>query len=751
LQEFFIRMLRSFFIFILLATYCLAGFSQAGNPPVHQIHKAEGKIQLDGIPDEESWAHSDSASGFWMSVPYDTAIAATRTVARMTYDDKNIYVSAVCYDDLPDRSFVIQSLKRDYSYPVSDGFGIYLDPFCDQTNGFAFTCNPFGVQREGLLANGGYFGVSTDWDNRWFVETHMDKDRWTLEMAIPFKSIRYNKGTTKWMVNFSRNNLKRNEGSAWSRVPRTYNIASLFHTGELIWDAPPQKTGANVSIIPYLIASSAKDYTIKKGTDKFDGGGDAKIIVSSSLNLDLTVNPDFSQVEVDRQQTNLSRFSLFFPEKRNFFIENSDLFGAFGFDKMRPFFSRNIGLYQGSTIPIYGGARLSGKINKRWRIGMMDMQTKESVTLHQPGYNFGVMALQYNLLGKSTISALLLNRESYVDGKLKPGAYQRLGGIEFNYASKDNLLNGKVFYHHILDSISGDDKSAAGIYSIYKSTNWTYEFTGDFSGNNFNPVVGYLGYDNGALHVQPRIAYSIYPDSKKLIYHGPEVFVSQYWSSAIPEGKLSRYYVGKPLDGQYRFGYFVKWRNTAIATMYLSSWYTYLRRPYDPGGGVNKPKLPAGTSYNYADAYLNFTSDFRKKMNYQLTADYGSYFNGDKWTWIGTLNLRVQPIAILSAVVERDEIRLPAPYSNGYLTLIGPKFEFAFTRSIFFTAFLQYNSQISNLNINTRFQWRFAPMSDLFVVYTDNYFAPDPSAVSDMKFGVKNRGVVLKLNYWFTL
>ena len=161
----------------------------------------------------------------------------------MTYDDDFIYVSAVCYDDLPEKPYIIQSLKRDYSYPVSDGIGVYFDPFNDKTNGFAFTCNPFGVQREGLLANSGFFGVSTDWDNRWFVETRREAGAWKAEIAIPFKSLRYNDGVKQWRVNFSRNNLKRNEGSAWSPVPRVYNIASLLHTGLLVWDQPPKKPG----------------------------------------------------------------------------------------------------------------------------------------------------------------------------------------------------------------------------------------------------------------------------------------------------------------------------------------------------------------------------------------------------------------------------------------------------------------------------------------------------------------------------
>ena len=212
-----------------------------------------------------------------------------------------------------------------------------------------------GVQREGLLSNGGGQGVTTIWDNKWTSEVKQFEDKWIVEMAIPFKSLRFKSGVDTWRINFSRNDLKRNENSVWSPVPRNFNVASLAFTGKLKFDEPKKKTSSNISIIPYVTAGVSQDYlTQTKEQYTYNGGLDAKIALSSSLNLDLTINPDFSQVEVDRQVTNLSRFSIFFPERRNFFIENSDLFERFGFRQIRPFFSRNIGLYKGQIVPILG-------------------------------------------------------------------------------------------------------------------------------------------------------------------------------------------------------------------------------------------------------------------------------------------------------------------------------------------------------------------------------------------------------------
>ncbi|MFT5279851.1 MAG: hypothetical protein ACI9P8_001490, partial [Bacteroidia bacterium] len=368
-----------------------------------RIKKAQGKITLDGILNEADWKSADVAEKFEQTFPFDSSQAETRTDVMLTYDDKNLYIAAICFDEI-DGKYVIQSLKRDFSFPVSDAFAVFIDPFDDGANGFSFSVNPLGVQREGTVENGGGFGVTTAWDNRWFSEVKVEDGKWIVEMKIPFKSIRYNSDISEWGINFARNDLKRNESSTWSWVQRGQNVANLAYTGKLLWDAPPKKAGANVSIIPYGIVGVNHDYEVEKKTEvPWNLGLDAKIAVTSSLNLDLTIRPDFSQVEVDRQVTNLSRFSLFFPEQRQFFIENNDLFARFGFSKIRPFFSRRIGLNGGQIVPILGGFRLSGKVNKNWRIGFMSMQTEGGVPQGSNSENFTVAAVQRRVFKRSNI------------------------------------------------------------------------------------------------------------------------------------------------------------------------------------------------------------------------------------------------------------------------------------------------------------------------------------------------------------
>jgi hypothetical protein len=202
---------------------------------------------------------------------------------------------------------------------------------------------PFGVQREELVENGSNFGVNISWDNKWFSAVKQYADKWVAKMAIPFKTLRFKAGISIWGVNFSRNDLSINENSCWAPVPRNFSVSTLAFTGSLNWDAPPEPSGFNAAFIPFATKRWAQNYLDDaKPQYTVAGGADAKIAVTSSLNLDLTVNPDFSQVEVDVQITNLDRFSLFFPERRNFFIENNDLFATFGFSRIRPFFSEKL-------------------------------------------------------------------------------------------------------------------------------------------------------------------------------------------------------------------------------------------------------------------------------------------------------------------------------------------------------------------------------------------------------------------------
>ena len=286
-------------------------------------------------------------------------------------------------------------------------FLLFIDPFNDLTNGFSFGANAAGAQWDGTMYEGGK--VDLNWDNKWISNVKNYDDKWIFEMAIPFSSIRYKNGINKWGINFSRNDLRTSEKSSWAPMPRQFPTASLAYTGNIIWDEPPPPTDANISLIPYVLGGISKDYENKTQqiTEK-KLGWMPKIAINSSLNLDLTVNPDFSQVEIDQQVTNLDRYELFFPEKRQFFLENGDLFANFGYASIRPFFSRSIGL----GVPINFGARLSGKPDKNWRIGAMDMQTGSVDSTGLPAQNFTVASVQRKVFSRSNIGFIFINKQS---------------------------------------------------------------------------------------------------------------------------------------------------------------------------------------------------------------------------------------------------------------------------------------------------------------------------------------------------
>jgi hypothetical protein len=731
-----------FFISILF----LAIFFQLKAQNSLQIKKATSPIIIDGELNEQDWRNADKANNFQQSYPADSLKATTKTEVMLTFDDENIYVAAICYDDIPNKKYVIQSLKRDFSFPVSDAFAIFIDPFNDKVNGFSFAVNPFGVQREGLIQGGGSYGVTTNWDNKWFSEVKRYADKWIVEMKIPFKTIRYNSELSTWGINFSRNDLKRNETSVWNPVPLQYNVASLAFTGTLNWAETPNKAGTNISLIPYTIGSYNEDFINDDKSHKFNGGFDAKIAVTSSLNLDLTVNPDFSQVEVDRQITNLSRFSLFFPEKRQFFIENSDLFSRFGFRQIRPFFSRRIGLDNGKSIPILGGARLSGKLNKNWRIGLMNMQTEgvseTSETTAIKAENFSVAALQRTIGKRSSFDMIFVNRQGTINQNIDYADYNRIIGGDFNLRTGNNKLIGKAFFHKAFSPNIKNNDYAHASFLMYNTKNIRAEWNHEYVGENYRVDVGFVPrisqYNtntseivyNSYWRLEDSFDYYFYIKSKKIrnIQWGNDY--SEYFNKDL-----------KSIDRTLNIDIKLNYNNRSKLRVFGKQNKIVLPFPTDITFSENTP-LDSGL-YTYYESGISYTSSKFKLFNYELAINFGEYYIGHRLNTNLLINYRLQPWGNFGLSIDQNKITMPNGYNDVSIWLVGPKLEFSFTKKLFFTTFIQYNTQIENVNINARFQYRFKPMSDLYIVYTDNYNSPN--------LAIKNRALVVKFVYWINI
>jgi hypothetical protein len=725
--------MRIFILFLLVTFFSsLTLHAQKKNEAFQlAIKSASSPVQIDGIMDEVSWHEADVATDFFMVLPMDTSMANVKTEVRMTYDDHNLYLIATCFHLLPGRYFV-ESLRRDFVFGKNDNFLLFMDTFDDQTNGFSFGANAAGAQWDGLMYEGGKVDLS--WDNKWTSAVKKDDEKWIFEAAIPFKTIRYKKGITKWGINFSRLDLKTTEKSSWAPVPRQFPTASLAYTGILVWDQPPPQAGSNISVIPYVLGGTSKDYKENTSTAyKKEIGVDAKIAVTSSLNLDLTINPDFSQVEVDRQVTNLDRFELFFPERRQFFLENGDLFANFGYATIRPFFSRRIGL----GTPIEYGARFSGKLDKNWRIGAMNMQTGKVSENYLPRQNFAVLALQRRIFSRSNIGIIFIDKESLnykpSDNPTLPvySKFNRNLGLEYNLASSNNLWTGKALFLKSFNPQKRDNELAHAANLQYASRRLTVSWQHEYVGENYTAEAGYVPRKD-FIKLNPQVAYLFFPRSKNVLSHGPKVSSTYFFNNSFRE-----------TDNESFLAYTITFRQQSIFTGWIAHNYVQLLQPFDPtNSGLDS--LQVGTEHWWNSFGTDFISKPQSIFTYTFSTRYGGYYeNGTRLNLSGEVGYRLQPYLSFALGFNYNDIRLPHPWNNKTFWLIGPRLDVTMTNKLFFTAFAQYNEQQDNVNLNTRIQWRYKPASDLFIVYTDNYFPEN--------FGVKNRAIVVKFTYWWNI
>lgn len=740
-----LRLLSAFACCIIPASllYKPAFAQTASEPRNYAIQQNSEKILIDGLDTELSWQNAVSQSGFTQHFPSDTLPARYQTYVKMSYDDQALYIFARCKRD-SSRKYVVATLRRDFSPDASDYFGIIIEPYQDYTNGFRFLVNAFGAQEESLLASGGNYNDEPRWDCKWQAAVKRSPSEWTAEIRIPFTSLRYRPKNQQWRINFIRNDASLNERSVWNPIPMAYREFSLAYTGTLSWQAHSPKPGLNFSLIPYALGGYTADKQQSSYGWKWNLGGDLKFSITPSLNLDITINPDFSQVDVDRQVTNLSRFDLYFPEQRLFFIENSDLFARFGFSKIRPFFSRRIGLYQGRQIPILAGIRLSGKLDDNWRIGFMSVQTAGLKSLHKSPENYISLAIQRKVFKRSALGFIFVNRQGFKGSRPDAANYNRIAGLDLDYANKDNTLTGKFFFHHSFQPGPLHDAYAHASYLSYRTLRWGLMWNHEYVGRNYNAdSLGFVPRQNiydaqkkeirkmAYWRLEPSVTHYWYPKRNRHIFR---YSAGLYWNF-YADGRFAA------TDVTYNPYFDIMFRDNSVFSVGYNENFSRLFFPTDVlGRGESSTFLQPGP-YRYRNAYLSYTSNARKILYGEASLQAGSFFSGELYTLSMGFNYRAQPWGIFSITASYDHLRLPGMSNAQTLLLAGPRIEINPVRSLFFTLFTQYNTQAGNLNVYSRLQWRYAPMSDLFLVYTDNYASDG--------FINKNRGIVLKLVYWF--
>ncbi|MBZ5560624.1 MAG: carbohydrate binding family 9 domain-containing protein, partial [Acidobacteriia bacterium] len=486
--------------------------------------ETQDAITLDGVLNEEVWRRAPAAADFVQAEPHEGQPASERTEVRVVFDRDALYLGVRCFDATPS-ALIVNDIRKDFTPGEQDSFEVLLDTFADRRNGFVFVVNPAGAKSDTQIANEGR-DVNTSWDAVWAVATTRDAEGWTAEIRIPFKTLRFEPGTNHlWGVNFSRRIRRKNEVDYWSAVPRVYNLYRAGLGGTLT-GLPDASQGRNLRIKPWI----AGDTTRAVGAPSFDAGGhvglDVKYGVTPSLTLDVTVRPDFAQAEADEQQVNLTQFSLFYPEKREFFLENSGTFyfgdipresrlGNVRFaapeEEMLLFFSRRIGLTSsGEAIPIQAGGRLTGRAGV-YGVGLMTIQTESTATA--PGDNYTVLRGRRDVLGTSDIGGIFLSRQSTASGD-----YNRVYGVDANFRFHRALSINSFFAKS--DTPGVTDGQLAGKASVSWNANFLHtQYSFLTVGDNFRDDVGFIKRTGIRKHfadvgVHPHARANIYTDQQ---------------------------------------------------------------------------------------------------------------------------------------------------------------------------------------------------------------------------------------------
>ena len=720
--------------------FAICAFSQTTNKAV-SVKFIDNPITLDAELSEDEWKNTEGASGFWQYFPLDSIQAKQQATIKFLFDDDNLYVG-IKVNALAN-NFIIPSLRRDFSAGGSDNITLLFDTFNDGTNAFIFGTNPYGIKREMLLSGGGseLRGFTMAWDTKWKCKTAIKEDHYIAEMIIPLSAFKYREGETKWRFNSYQFDTQDNERNTWVNIPQNQFIFNLAYMGEMIFEKPLGKSKTPVSIIPYINTITAKDFENDVSQTDLKFGGDAKFTIGNSLNLDLTINPDFSQVEVDQQVTNLTRFEISLPERRQFFIENSDLFADFGNNRdSNPFFSRRIGIAKdanGNTIEnnIIGGVRLSGKVNNNLRVGLLTMQTAEDIKNEIPTVNNSVITLQQKVFKRSNISVMFINKQATKEYNFltDEDKYNRIIGLDYRLASEDNTWVGKYFLHKSFTQGVKDKNYSAGFSTQYFDRDFNVRLSGVYVGDNYESDLGFLRRTD-IFKITPKIERTFWPIESAIQKHSFSITPIFIWKPDL-NFKNSDYAVISRWQANFK--------NTGEFTAEMYNRFTYLFSTFDPTGTDGAIALPIDSSYKYTTVSLGYRSDKRKTLSYQIEPSIGTFFNGKKYSFEANLAWRIQPKFSGSLQVNYDKIDLPDPYPDASIWLIGPKVDLTFNKSIFWSAFIQYSSQQKNIGINTRLQWRFAPLSDLFIVYNDNYFSNG--------FAPRFKSLNLKLTYWLNI
>ncbi|MCZ6712226.1 MAG: DUF5916 domain-containing protein [Gammaproteobacteria bacterium] len=679
-------------------------------PPVTQAYPLAVKPQLDGnVLGDPAWQGAKATTGFWQIRPDEGRPASQRTEVFVGFTDQALYIGVVCYDDDPGAIIVADS-RRDSSLADTDSFQVMLDSFFDRQNGLVFGTNPAGIEYDGQVtkesvgsfsAGGG--GFNLNWDTTWEVKASISDIGWSAEMAIPFKALRYGgKDAQVWGINFQRNIRRNNEIAFWSPLSRQHNLHRVSEAGSIEGiKVPPQR---NLKITPYVLGTATRGGEVR-GTDYDEEFGiDVKYSLTRSLTLDATYNTDFAQVEVDELQVNLNRFSLFFPEKRPFFLENAGQFSVGSPREVELFFSRRIGVgNDGTPVPIDAGLRLSGKIGNSTNVGLLHMRS-EAVDGIAPRNDYSVVRVNQELPNRSSIGAIFVNRDG--DGSLlgdDDDDYNRTYAVDGRWGIGDNTVISGYAARTDTPNLSGKDH-ALSMRADYSSAKWSNGIGYTEVGEDFNPEVGFLardGYRKGDFRIlrryRPENWWGLHELRPHLVYRG-------FWD----------------FDGFYESGFIHadnhwEWKNGIEIHTGVNITHEGVKTPFDIVDGVTVP----ADEYNHEEALLVLMSDEAAPLSASIRMTAGGLFGGDRVTVQPTVRYRIGESFSTELTWNYNDIDLPVPDGHFKINLARLRVSYSFTPKILLQALVQYDDRDDLIATNLRFSWLQSANAGLYLVYNE--------------------------------
>ena len=711
---------------------------EAGRATVRAI-ALDRPLQVDGVLDEDVYGSIPSIGDFIQQVPKEGAPATERTEAWILFDADNIYVACRCWDTAPPDRWIANELRRDtVQLRQNDTFGVILDTFYDRRNGYLLYTNPLGARADQAVTDEGT--LNPDWNPVWDVRTGRFEGGWTVEMRIPFKSLRYRSGASQvWGINIRRVIRRKNEWTHLTPVPASFGVPGgilrLSTAGTLVGlNLPPAST--NVELKPYGISRLTTDHTaspIRSNDLEGTGGLDVKYGITANLTADLTVNTDFAQVEIDEQQVNLTRFALAFPEKREFFLEGRGLFefgrGAPGVGGTVPavtptlFFSRRIGLNGNRIIPIDVGARVTGKVGKTG-LGLMNIQTGEESLSQTPSTNFTVVRVKQDILRRSSVGLIFTNRSQSAVG---PGASQAYG-VDSTFSFFQNINLGGYYARTATPGASADTDSYFGRFEYGGDR---YGARADYMkvGDNFNPEVGLVRRDDfrrssATLRFSPRPRRRMRSVRKFTWEAGVENF-------ANGAGHLET----RVWSGRFN----TELQNSDNFSIETSRNREVLVRPLTIAG----VSIPPG-DYDFGDAQVSYAFGQQRRASGSVSAQYGHFYDGTL-TAIAISGARVSVLDQLSIEPSISINHVALPHGEFTTRLLRARTDYAFSPRMFASALLQFSSVDRAFGTNLRYRWEYQPGSEIFLVYTDEH---DTSSAGGL-LTLRNRAFVVKVNRLF--